>query len=312
MRYFFGVDIGGTSVKTALVTDTGEIKYKQKVDTHANRGFEDMAARLYDTLLHSCSQVSIDVSQVEGVGVGVPAFLDDNQSVIIEAVNLGWTNVPLKQHFSSVFGLPVVVENDANVASLGESWLGAGRDSANVLCATIGTGVGGGVVINGKLIRGVTGMAGEVGHLVVKRDGPLCNCGNRGCLETLASATAIVRRAKEFRELGRIPQETELAGAESVFRLASDGNAAAQEVVDEAADWLGYGLALAATVTNPGKIVVGGGVSYAGNVLLNPVRKAFAQFSLSRVNEGTDIVLAELGNDAGVIGAARLAIQSRQ
>jgi glucokinase len=309
VKWTFGIDVGGTNVKTAIVSEEGDIVVKQTISTHSERGFEDLVERLHAVMLESCRQANIDEAHVIGVGVGAPAFLSDDRSEIVEAVNLGWKNVPLKESMTNVFHKPVYIENDANVASLGEAWVGAGHGKSNVLCVTLGTGVGGGIVLDGELVRGANGQAGEIGHVVVKRDGPQCNCGHHGCLETLTSATAFIRMAKEMQDQGRISPDIEIAGAETVFQLATDGDAAAQEIIQEAADWLGYGLAMAANVLNPNCIVIGGGVSKAGEQLMAPVRRSFHAFTLDLVRQAATLELAQLGNDAGVIGAARLVFQ---
>ncbi len=245
------------------------------------RGVDDLVRRLHAVMLERSREAGIDPAQILGIGVGAPGFINDDQSVIIEAVNLGWRDVPLKDEMMKVFGKPVYVENDANVASLGEAWVGAGQGCRIVLCVTLGTGIGGGIVIDGKLVRGANGMAGEIGHIVVQREGGyLCNCGHHGCLETLASATAIVRIAKEKQAQGAIPADIEIEGAETVFDLAADGNEAAGEIIRAAADWLGYGLALICNVLNPDCIVIGGGVSEAGDQLMDPVRRSFGAYAL--------------------------------
>jgi glucokinase len=304
---YFGVDIGGTRVKAALVNETGEILYKTAFDTMPERGLTDLSQRLRHVMSAGAEEIDLNPAEVLGVGVGVPAFLDVSSGVIIEAVNLGWSNLPFKSALEQVFERPVRIENDANVAALGESFAGAGRNHRNVLCATVGTGVGGGIVLNGEVYRGSNGMAGEIGHLVVDREhGTRCNCGRHGCLETVASATAIVRAAKKLQEKGALPAQIDITGAQSVFELAQNGDQSAQMVVENAAHWLGYGLALAAVTLNPDAIVIGGGVSKAGAFLLDPVRESFQTYALPRVVEGAALMLAELGNDAGVVGAARL------
>jgi glucokinase len=305
---FFGVDVGGTTVKTAVLHEDGRILVKRAFPTLAERGFADLAVRLREALLEMCGEAGIDSARVQGVGVGVPAFLDGD--VIVEAVNLGWRNVPLRQHLADVLQLPVAIENDANVAALGEAWQGAGADARVALCITVGTGIGAGIIIDGKIHRGVNGSAGEIGHIVVRPGGLLCNCGNHGCLETLASATAMVREARRLQAEGRLPAEVEFEGAQPIFALAETGDEMAQSVIDEAGRWLGYGLAITATVINPDVLVIGGGVSKAGELLLRPVREAFVEYSASRVHEAATIRLAKLGNDAGVVGAARLIAQS--
>jgi glucokinase len=306
---FFGVDIGGTNVKTAVVSDTGDILYKHSFETLAERGMEDLCRRLKETLVQGLDTIGRSYDEVAGVGVGLPGFLDIENGVIIDLVNLGWSNIPFIPIAEDVLGLKVVMENDANVAALGESWTGAGRGAKSVVCVTVGTGVGGGIVINQRLYRGVNGLAGEIGHLVVDRDGYPCNCGRRGCLETLASATAIIRRARELQQAGELDSSCSITGAEDVFHLAALGHDKAIQVIHEAADWLGYGLALVANTINPDVIVVGGGVSKAGESFLQPVASSFRKYALPLVAETAALRLAQLGNDAGVIGAARLISQ---
>ncbi len=310
MAVYFGVDIGGTSVKTAFITGDGTVLSKSEFPTLADRGAEDLVERLYAHAGEGANALGIALSDLAGVGAGVPAFLDDSCTTVVEAVNLGWRQVPLVPLIEQKFGVPVAIENDANVAALGEAWRGAGAGKTTLLCVTVGTGIGGGIVLGGKLHRGKNGMAGEIGHLLVQRHGGIrCNCGQSGCLETVASATGIIRAAKE-----RLPEPMrgEIHGASDVFRLGEQGVATAREVIQEAADWLGYGLALAAVTINPDGIVIGGGVSKAQKLFLDPVRAAFAKYSLPRVREAADLTAAALGNDAGVVGAVRLVQQHIQ
>lgn len=309
MDIFLGLDIGGTSVKAALVTEAGELLHKQEFPTNASAGLDDFCERTYQALQVGVKESGCVVEDVRGVGVGIPGPVDLKMGTVIEAVNLGWTNVPVVQLLKDKLKLPVALENDANVAALGEAWRGAGSGSESALCVVVGTGVGGGIVLDGRLYRGAQGGAGEIGHLMVLRDGPLCNCGNRGCLETLASATAIIRSAREAQARGEIPADVTISGAEDVFALAAHGNVGAAAVIAQAADWLGYGLALAACTLNPEVIVVGGGVSKAKDALLLPVREAFARYVFPVIREDSRIELATLGNDAGVIGSARLIAQ---
>ncbi|WP_245575688.1 ROK family glucokinase [Alicyclobacillus contaminans] len=301
----FGIDIGGTSVKTAFVSSEGEILHRAEMPTRPETGLDDFFARLRALFQQEARSAGIRIQDVTGVGVGVPGFLDDACAVVVEAVNLAWRDVPLRDRLEACLELPAAIENDANLAALGESWVGGGKGRQHLLCVTVGTGIGAGLVLNGIIYRGMNGMAGEIGHLVVQRQGGIrCNCGQTGCLETVASATAIIRQAKE-----RMPERAaNIVGASDVFSLAEQGSAEAQAVVAEAADWLGYGLALTATALNPDCIVVGGGVSKARELFLQPVRQAFIRYSLERIHEAP-LVPAELGNDAGVVGAARLAQQ---
>jgi len=309
---WFGVDVGGTSVKTALVSVTGEVLHKVSFATRPELGQVALCRRIHESLEASLVAIGAPAADVKGIGVGVPAFLDDEQRIILDAVNLGWKNVAFAQLLEDELGLPTALDNDANLAALGEAWVGAGIGAKSVLCVTVGTGVGAGVVLDGKLYRGVGGMAGEIGHLTVEREHALeCNCGKVGCLETRASATAMVRRAREEQARGSLPLNPEISGAKEVFEMAGAGQEAAQAVIQETAHWLGYGLALAAMVLNPDAIVIGGGVSKAGRIFLDPVEQAFRTYTLQKTATDASMRLAQLGNDAGVIGAARLIAQKR-
>lgn len=310
MAIWFGVDIGGTRVKTALINSSGAVQVTRNMDTHADRGSENLCRRLAQTLQDLSAEVGISPDSVPGVGVGVPAFLEGSTGFLVEAPNLRWRNIPLADHLTAALQRPVIVENDANVASLGEAWTGAGAGAESVLCVTVGTGVGGGIVLDGRLHRGVSGMAGEIGHLRIDLEHPLaCTCGLSGCLETRASATAIIREARALQATGRLPAEPPIHGAAQVYRLAAEGNREAQAVVETAGTWLGYGLALAAGVLNPAVIVLGGGVAAAGDALLQPVKRAFTANAVPRTAQTTAIEMAKLGNQAGAVGAARLAMQ---
>lgn len=310
VNVFYGIDIGGTTIKTALIAESGNIICKQSLDTRPELGVQAMADRLKDHMHDMLAESGLAGRHVLGVGAGVPAFFDVSRGVVVNAINLGWTEVPLVSVLQETFELPVAVDNDANLAALGESWQGAARGHANALCATVGTGIGGGIVVDGRLHRGAKGMAGEFGHLVVQREsGTRCNCGLYGCLETLASATAIVRAAKVLQVEGKLPADAALNGAEDVFLLAESGNEQARSVTDEAGHWLGYGLALLATAFNPDVIVIGGGVSRAGDVFLDPIRDAFRKNAVPLVWQACELRLATLCNDAGVVGAARLISQ---
>ncbi len=310
MTVFFAVDIGGTSTKTALVDDQGTVLDKRSFKTWRHIPLADFSQGMVQALSEGMDAIGLQRRDIGGAGIGIAGFLDLNRGTVVEAINVGWANVPFIDLAQDALKMRVTIDNDANVAALGEAWMGAGRGARSVLCATVGTGIGSGIVIDGQLYRGVNGMAGEIGHLVVQREnGYLCNCGMHGCLETLASATAMVRLAQQVQQQGGISPEIMIDGAKTVMDLAQHGNPAAQQVVQEVAHWLGYGLSLVANTLNPDVIVIGGGVSSAGEAFLGPVRMAFLETALKRVSEAVEIRLAVLGNDAGVVGAGRMAAQ---
>jgi glucokinase len=246
--------------------------------------------------------------------MGAPGPVKFVNGSIYEAVNLGWKDYPLKDLLEVETALPAVIDNDANMAALGEMWKGAGNGAKDLVCVTLGTGVGGGIIHNGQIVHGTSGAAGEVGHITVVTDGGApCNCGKTGCLETVASATGIVRMALEALNaadekslLQQKVEEGNTVTSKLLFQCAAAGDPLSKAVVDKVGNYLGLALSHVGNVMNPDKIVIGGGVSQAGDILLDPVRSAFGKYAFKRVSKSTKISLATLGNDAGVIGAAWL------
>ena len=255
------------------------------------------------------SEKSIEKSQVQGVGIGVPGPVDD-KGVIIKAVNLGWDTMNINEELGKLLGLPVQAGNDANVAALGEMWKGGGQGYENLVLVTLGTGVGGGIIINGKILTGSTGAGGEIGHMhLVDGEEEACGCGKHGCLEQYTSATGIVRLAN--RALAKNTRPTVLkqgeVTAKDVFDAVKTGDAVAIEIAEQFGYYLGKGLANIAAVTNPQAFVIGGGVSKAGTVLFDYINKYFQQYVFLGC-KNVDFKLATLGNDAGIYGAAKLVI----
>ena len=306
-----GIDIGGTYVKGALVDERGVILVKDQIPTHKEDGFAEILRNIAAFVQRLAVAGGATLQDLVGVGVGIPGFIDDREGSAVEVINVGWRQVPLRAILANALGLSIWMENDANAAALGESWIGAGRGAESLLCVTLGTGVGGGIVLQQRVWRGTNHMAGELGHFVVDPDGVPCKCGKRGCLETFASATGMLRLAREGLERGEpsVLMADRLSTIE-IFDAAANGDALAAAVVMTAADKLGRGLAYAADLLNPEVIIIGGGVAQAGEALLAPVRTAFARDALRRVAAATRLVSALLGNDAGVVGAAKLAFQS--
>lgn len=301
-----GIDIGGTNVKIALVTSDGTVVAQGSVPTNPERGPEVFAQTVGRAAQDMAAGADVDWADVVGAGVGIAAFLDVPRGYVEESVNLHWYDVPIVALLEHTLGKSVVIDNDANVAALGEVWLGAGQAAESALCVTLGTGVGGGIIMNGHIYRGLSTMAGEIGHIQIKNDGVLCNCGHYGCLETLASATALVREGK----LAGLDGPNGELTAKDIFNQASSGVSTAQKVIDNMIDWLALGLSVAANILNPDVIVIGGGVVGAGDALLQPLDKAFRREALQRVSRVCKIVPATLGSQAGVLGAARLVLQS--
>jgi glucokinase len=313
---FIGIDLGGTNIKIGLVDPSGRMIGENEGPTHAEEGADAVLARMARMAEQIAQDHDIRWADIGGVGVGIPGFTDMKEGKVVLAPNLRWKDIPVRDPLSKLLQKQVLIENDANVAALGEAWSGAGKGISHLVCITLGTGVGGGIIIDGQIYQGYRGMAGEVGHIpiVVGDEAEMCGCGRLGCLETISSATGIVRIAKKrlaqgaASSLGFLPEVT----AKEVFLAAQAGDAFALSVVHYAADVLGRAIAGLAVTLNPGRFVIGGGVARAGELLFGPVRKAFAEYAPYTVVEKTDIVPATLGNRAGVVGAAGLVSKLQQ
>lgn len=311
---YIGIDLGGTSVKMGLVDQQGQLLDTLESPTPVKEGYYSVLELFIQMAEQLLQENKYKWENISGVGIGVPALsIDLPKGVVVRAVNLGWYQVPLKEDLERRWNVTVMVDNDANAAALGEMWVGAGKGASNLLCLTIGTGIGGGVIINGDIYHGANGSAGEVGHFKVKEQGGrICNCGKRGCLETEASATAIVLDALDQvkgMSSGPLREEYDNTGtitAKSVIQLARQGEPACREIVAKVGCVLGNTLAQMCYMLNPEVIVIGGGVSCAGDILFEPLIKAYKSSVLPVVGENTSIVAAELGNRAGMIGAAWL------
>ena len=312
-EYAFGIDLGGTTAKIGLFTTSGALLEKWEVATDTSHAGEHILENLAAAILGKMKEQSIQPEQVEGVGIGVPGPVLDSSTVPIVCANLGgWGERNVSAQLSGLLdGLKVLVGNDANVAALGEIWMGAAKGAKNAVMVTLGTGVGGGVVVNGKVIDGVHGAGGEIGHITVNRhETAVCGCGKRGCLEQYSSATGVVRCMKKLLdENPDIPctlRGTEFA-AKDVFDAARNGDALAAREVDEMSDTLGMALANIASTVDPEAFLVGGGVARAGDVLFAPLNKHFQEYAFKSCRE-TPIKQASLGNDAGIYGAVRLIV----
>lgn len=307
-KYVFGIDLGGTTVKCGLFTKEGVLVDKWEIPTRTeNNGcmiLPDIAA----AVLLKMAEKGIDRSEVIGVGIDVPGPVNENSEISV-AVNLNWGYKDLKKELGDLLGgIPVKAANDANAAALGEMWAGGGQGCKNVVMITLGTGVGGGIIINGKIVAGAHGAGGEVGHIVVDHiNRILCNCGNRGCLETVTSATGIVRLAKKYLATNdaRTNLDPATVTAKDVFDALKEGDKVAREIVKEFADTMGRAMAIMSCVVDPEVFVIGGGVSNAGQILIDYLQKYFDEYAFIPA-KGTPIVRATLGNDAGIYGSARM------
>ena len=310
-KYVIGVDLGGTTCKLGVFTETGDIVEKWAIKTNTADNGSWILADIADTIDRKLAALGIAKSSVTGVGIGVPGAVLPN-GVVNKCVNLGWDVIPIEEELARLTGLTVKAGNDANVAALGEYWKGAGEGCASIIMVTLGTGIGGGIIVDGKVLVGYNGAGGEIGHIVVNPDEPeACGCGNHGCIEQYASATGIVRLAKQ--ELAASSDDSLLRSdrgeltAKDVFDAAKKGDALSLRVTTKVGSLLGHTLAVIANVVNPEAILLGGGVSKAGPILLDEVHAPFERDAFHACRN-TKILLAKLGNDAGIYGSAKLVL----
>jgi glucokinase len=315
MRYVVGIDIGGTNLVTGTVAEDGsELLGLVSEPTLADQGAEAVLGRLVKLI--RASLAAARTKEIAGLGIGSPGPLDTKTGVVLLTPNLGWTNFPLRDRLSAALGLPATLDNDANCAIFGEWWRGAARGSDHVVGLTIGTGIGGGIVLSGEIYRGVSDIAGEIGHMTIDLNGRRCNCGNYGCLEAYASGPAIAARAIEGIEAGA---ETSLPGyvngdlsritAQVVYEAAHDGDDYALEVVHDTAKFLGAGVANLLNIFNPEVVVICGGVTLAGDKLFVPLKSEVKRRAFKPAVEACRIVPGELTGTAGVYGAAAVFVQ---
>lgn len=305
-----GIDVGGTKIAGGVVDADGNLLAEERVSSPARD-----AGAVAQAIADLVKQFAADF-EVTTVGVGAAGYIDARRSTVLFAPNIAWRDVPLRQQLESALALPVVIENDANAAAWGEFVYGAGRDVDDLLMLTVGTGVGGGIVLGGSLLRGGFGVAAEIGHLRVVPNGLLCGCGNRGCLEQYASGSALVREVREAALTGNVGAEgvLELAGGDParitgplISQAAEAGDPFARAAFGEIGRWLGEGMASLAAVLDPAMIVIGGGVSAAGDLLIGAARSSFEANLTGRGHRPIAVVApATMGNRAGIIGAADL------
>ena len=291
-KWLAGIDIGGTTIKLAFLTESGELKTKWEIPTDANQGGLKVVKDIGETIREKLLDLNKEADILQAIGVGAPGFLEMETGFVYEAINLGWKDFALKDELEHELGVPTAIDNDANLAALGERWLGAGDGAKDVLFITLGTGVGGGVIANEKILHGANGMAGELGHItVIPENGKQCNCGKTGCLETVSSATGIVQLAMEMipdypsSTLAPLMNENKIT-ARDVLVFAGEGDEGAKAVVAKSMFYLGFVIANLANTLNPSRIVIGGGVSKGGQTLLDPLIETYTKFVLKRVGSG--------------------------
>lgn len=309
-KYAFGVDVGGTTVKLGLFNAEGALLDKWEIPTVTENNGAAILPDVAKSITDKMEEKGLKEAEVAGIGIGVPGPVDRDGLLVGRAVNLGWDSVDIPKALNAYIKVPVKAANDANIAAFGEQWQGGGKGYENMVAVTLGTGVGGGIIVDGRLLAGATGAGGEIGHLHLQDgESESCNCRNRGCLEQYASATGIVRLAKRRLAEDEKPsmlREGEIT-AKAVFDAVKAGDSVAIQVAERFGEYLGKGLAIVSAVVNPEVFVIGGGVSKAGEILLSFVEPNFQKYAFPQCR-GAKFVLARLGNDAGIYGAAALVL----
>lgn len=317
--YVVGVDMGGTKILAAIIGSNGQIVSRFKAMTRADKGAGEVINRIAECIFESIKKANLDQTQIRAIGIGAPGVIDSKTGVVIYAPNLRWTNVALKTALENQIKIPVTVDNDVNLGTLGEQALGAGRGVDSLIGIFVGTGIGGGIILNGQLFYGANGTAGEIGHVILKPNGPKCSCGNRGCLEALASRTAISRYVqKAITRQGKKSILPELNGgnldrvrSRALAKAVDRGDKLTAKAIQRAQYYLGVGVATVVGLVNPQVVVLGGGLIEAMEEdFVNGVYDVAAELALPNAMNGVKVVSAKLGDDAGVIGAAVLACRN--
>jgi glucokinase len=316
-EYVAGVDLGGTNVRTGIVTREGELIARDERESHAEQGPEGVMAAIEASVDGAVASAGVGRERLLAVGVGAPGPMNWQTGVVYSPPNLpGWSNVPLADLMTKRLGVRTIVENDANVACYGEYWSGAGRDVQTMCVLTLGTGLGGGLVIDGRLWRGIDGTAAEIGHMCLEMHGRKCGCGARGCIEQYCSVSGMLRTAYDGLKRGKNSLLNEMCGGNIdtlTGRMVSDaaqaGDTYAQEVLHQTGVWLGTGIASLVNLLNPEMVVLYGGLTAAGERLLEPTRATALKQCFEVPGKRAQIVLAQLGGDGGIIGAAGCALE---
>ena len=316
MKYFAGIDLGGTFIKCGIVDEAGNILQKDQIPTGKERPYGEIAADMAALVRSLAARAGLGEKELCAAGIGAPGTVNSARGVIVYSNNIHWKNVPLGGAVRGALGLPVFVTNDANAAALGESFAGAAKDYENSIFVTLGTGVGGGIILGRKLFEGNRSAGAEIGHMVIRAGGEKCTCGRRGCFEAYASATALIRQTREAMKkdpasaLWKLCPDPEQVNGKTPFDGLRLGDKTAERVIRKYVGWLAEGLANLANVFRPDAIVLGGGVCAAGDALLLPLRRKMNRMLYGGTAYApVPIVIASLGNDAGLVGAAHFAQQ---
>lgn len=308
-----GIDVGGTNVKIALVDSDGKIGYSNTIPTRAEMGYEYTINNMKQAIRDLMTETKLSAKDIEGIGFGLPGQVDFKSGIVRLITNIpGWVEIPLAKMIEDEFHIPTRIDNDVRCAALGELNFGAGKGCENLICITVGTGIGSGLIINGKLVRGASNAAGEIGHIKLQmHDGPICGCGDTGCLEAFASGPSIVAMAEEYILGGKSTKYREMANGGTitpfiVAEAAKAGDPVARRIFTRMGEYIGIGMASVVNLLNPERIIVGGGVADAGDILLNPLKETIKKRAMKIAGETVQVVPAQLGNTAGVIGASLL------
>ena len=313
MDYYVGIDLGGTNTKIGLLNIEGDILKSSIIKTLSSEGVDKTMERIWGVIQELAKEANINIKNVKGIGMGIPGPVED-QSIVAFFANFPWgTNVNVKEKLEKITGIETKLDNDANIIALGEAKYGAAKGSKSSVTVALGTGIGGGIYVNGMLVSGFKGAGGEIGHMKIVKDGRVCGCGQKGCFEAYASATGLIREAVSRLTVNKqnllyTMIEGNVAGleAQDIFDAAKEGDIFSLDLVDYEAEYLAMGIANILNIINPETIVLGGGVALAGDILLDPLRKKLEKYALPVTLEDLKIVQGILGNEAGIKGAVGL------
>jgi len=309
--YIIGVDIGTTNIVTVLMDLSAKIIYKQMVPTGAKDCADVIINRVIDSITNTINHVNIEEEKILGIGIGMPGLLDSQNGIVQFSPDFGWENIDLLGPIKAYFNMTIIIDNVTRAMAMGEKWFGMGHGIDNFMCINLGYGIGAAIVINGEVYSGFSGSSGEFGHMTLEKNGPLCDCGNYGCLEALSSANAISKKARFYLEKGEesvikdmVGGNLELIEAKSVFDAANLGDKLASEIINEAIEYLGISVASIVNLLDPELIILEGGVARAGDILVDNLHKVVNRRKMKYAGKNTRIILSKLGEDAAAIGAA--------
>ena len=313
MNYYAGVDLGGTNTKIGILNREGDILKSRIIKTLSAEGVDNTLERIWKTIQELAQELDINIKNIKGIGLGIPGPVLE-QSIVAFFANFPWErNINIKEKLEKLTGIETKLDNDANIIALGEAKYGAAKGSKSSVTVALGTGIGGGIYIDGKLVSGAKGAGGEVGHMKIVKDGKLCGCGQRGCFEAYVSATGLIREAVSRLTVNKqnllykmIDGDLMRLEAKDIFDAAREGDAFSLDLVDYEAEYLALGIANILNIINPEVVVLGGGVALAGDILLNPMREKMVKYALPVTLEELQIVQGVLGNEAGIKGAVGL------